>query len=88
MRSNHLTKRMKSTLLATILLFSLTGCARKPSIDIQADLERKFQQTTSGVTLVGHSTSLKGESIAGEEKLGSFRFVFNTVPMTSQYRCR
>jgi hypothetical protein len=59
---------MKSTLLATILLFSLTGCARKPSIDIQADLERKFQQTTSGVTLVGHSTSLKGESIAGEEK--------------------
>jgi hypothetical protein len=59
---------MKSALLATILLFLLTGCARKPSIDIQADLEQKFQQMMSGVTLIGHSASLKDESVAGEEK--------------------
>jgi len=59
---------MKSALLATILLFLFTGCARKPSIDIQSDLEQKFQQMMSGVTLIGHSASLKDESISGEEK--------------------
>ena len=59
---------MKSALLATILLFLLTGCARKPSVDFQADLEQKFQQMMSGVTLIGHSASLKDESVAGEEK--------------------
>ena len=59
---------MKSAWLATILLFVLTGCARKPSIDIQADLEQKFQQMMSGVTLIGHSASLKDESVAGEER--------------------
>jgi hypothetical protein len=59
---------MKSALLAAILLFLVTGCARKPSIDIQADLEQKFHQMMSGVTLIGHSSSLKDESIAGEEK--------------------
>ena len=59
---------MKSALLATILLFLLTGCAHNPSIDSQADLEKKFQQMMSGVTLIGHSASLKDESIAGEEK--------------------
>ena len=59
---------MKRALLATILLFLLTGCARKPSVDFQADLEQKFQQMMSGVTLIGHSASLKDESVAGEEK--------------------
>jgi hypothetical protein len=59
---------MKSALLATILLFLLTGCVRKPSVDIQADLDQKFQQMMSGVTLIGHSASLKDESVAGEEK--------------------
>ena len=59
---------MKSALLATILLFLITGCARKPSVDIQADLQQKFQQMMSGVTLIGHSASLKDESVAGEEK--------------------
>jgi len=59
---------MKRALLATILLFLLNGCVRKPSVDIQADLDQKFQQMMSGVTLIGHSASLKDESVAGEEK--------------------
>ena len=59
---------MTNARLATILLFLLTGCARKPTIDIQSDLEQKFQQMMSGVTLIGHSASLTDESVAGEEK--------------------
>lgn len=59
---------MKSALVAAILSFFLTGCARKPAVDIRADLERKFQQAMSGVTLIGHSASLNDESVAGEEK--------------------
>jgi len=39
--------------------FLYAGWARKPSIDIQADLEQKFQQMMSGVTLIGHSASLR-----------------------------
>jgi len=55
-------------LLAAILLFSLAGCARKPGTDLQADLDQKFQQMMSGVTLIGHSATLKDESTSGEEK--------------------
>lgn len=68
MRSNQRTRRLKSARLATILLFLCTGCARKPSIDPQSDLEQKFQQMMSGVTLIGHSVSLNDERTAGEEK--------------------
>ncbi|PYT28244.1 MAG: hypothetical protein DMG57_15665 [Acidobacteria bacterium] len=69
MRSNQRTKRMKIRLLATnLLLFLFAGCVRKPSIDTQTGLEQKFQQMMSGVTLIGHSASLKGESMSGEEK--------------------
>ena len=42
------------------------GCARKPPA--QADLEKQFQEMMSGVTLVGHSTRLNKEGIAGEER--------------------
>ena len=59
---------MKSALLATILVLLLAGCARKPGTDLQADLDQKFQQMMSGVTLIGHSATLKDESVAGEEK--------------------
>lgn len=59
---------MKGALLATILLFLYAGCSRKPSTDIQADSEQKFQQMMSGVTLIGHSASLQAEGISGEEK--------------------
>jgi hypothetical protein len=59
---------MKSARVAVILLFLYAACARKPSVDVQADLEQKFQQVMSGVTLIGHSASLKGGSTSGEEK--------------------
>ena len=60
---------MKRRLLATILsLLVFAGCVRKPSVDTQTGLEQKFQQMMSGVTLIGHSASLKGESMSGEEK--------------------
>jgi len=85
MRSNQRAQRMMSARLATILLFLYAGCARKPSTDPQADLEQKFQQMMSGVTLIGHSASLKDESTAGEEKyiiekvskLGGETWLFN-----------
>ena len=54
------------TILITMLLF--TGCARKPSTDVQARLEEAFQQAMSGVTLVGHSMGPKSEGVAGEER--------------------
>jgi hypothetical protein len=53
---------------AVLVLFLFAGCARKPSADIQTGLEQKFQQMMSGVTLIGHSASLKGETMPGEEK--------------------
>lgn len=53
---------------ALLAVFLFTGCARKPSADIQTGLEQKFQQMMSGVTLIGHSASLKGETMPGEEK--------------------
>ncbi|PYT28934.1 MAG: hypothetical protein DMG58_17420 [Acidobacteria bacterium] len=59
---------MKSARLAVILLFLYAACARKPGVDVQADLEQKFQQMMSGVTLIGHSANLKDESTSGEEK--------------------
>ena len=60
---------MKSPLLATMVLsFLFAGCARKPGSDTQTGLEEKFQQMMSGVTLMGHSASMKGESMSGEEK--------------------
>ncbi len=51
-----------------MMLLLYAGCARQPSIDIQSDLEQEFQHMMSGVTLIGHSASLKDESVAGEEK--------------------
>ena len=85
MRSNQRAQRMTSARLATILLFLYAGCARKPSADPRADLEQKFQQMMSGVTLIGHSASVKDESTAGEEKyiiekvskLGGETWLFN-----------
>ena len=59
---------MKSARLVAILLFFYAGCARKPSVDVQADLEQKLQQMMSGVTMIGHSASLKEEGTSGEER--------------------
>ena len=57
--------RSLALLLAALLI---AGCARKPAADASADLEKRFQEMMSGVTLVGHSTRLNQEGIAGEEK--------------------
>src|SRR5258708_742961 len=50
-----------------VLTFLLAGCAGKTSAP-QADLDRKFQQMMNGVTLVGRSSRLNGDQIAGPEK--------------------
>ena len=50
-----------------LLTFLLMGCTGKPP-DTQADLDRKFQQMMNGVTLVGRSSRLNGDEIAGTEK--------------------
>ena len=92
---------MKSEALVTILITMLlcTACARKPGADVQARLEEAFQQSMSGVTLVGHSMGPKDEGVAGEEryviekvsKLGGdtwlITLVFNTVPTIFPFRC-
>jgi hypothetical protein len=54
---------------ATLLLgFLLVSCTRKPPVEANADLEKRFQAMMSGVTLVGHSASPDQESVSGEEK--------------------
>ena len=52
--------------VATLLLLLAAGCAKKdPS---SADLEKKFQDAMSGVTLVGYSTRLDRPGTSGEER--------------------
>ena len=51
---------MKNKSLAIALLAALmAGCSRPESKD--GDLEKNFQQTMTGVTLVGHSTRANQE---------------------------
>ena len=50
-----------------ILALALSACGSKTPMQ-QADLDRKFQQMTNGVALVGRSSSLNGDRIAGPEK--------------------
>lgn len=59
---------MNGVLAAIMVAILFTGCARRPAVDAQVDLEKRFQQMMSGVALVGHSTNLKNERISGEEK--------------------
>jgi hypothetical protein len=60
---------MKSRILTLMLSLVLAaGCARKPPADRTADLEKRFQEMMSGVTLVGHSTRLNREGLFGEER--------------------
>lgn len=77
---------MNGVLAAIMVAILFTGCARRPAVDAQVDLEKRFQQMMSGVALVGHSTNLKNERISGEEKyvidkvskLGSDTWLFQT----------
>jgi len=51
---------------ASILLLAVAGCSKK---DVgPADLEKKFQETMTGVTLVGSSTRLSKPGLSGEER--------------------
>ena len=55
-------------IFSTIALLALAGCARKAP-PTQAELEKQFEQSMTGVTLAGHSTRLNREGLApGEEK--------------------
>ena len=77
---------MNGILAAIVVVILFTGCARRPAVDVQGDLEKRFQQMMSGVALVGHSTNLKNERISGEEKyvidkvskLGGDTWLFHT----------
>ena len=57
---------MHKGLLVIFAVLLAAGCARKPPA--QADLEKRFQEMMSGVTLVGHSTRLNREGLFGEER--------------------
>jgi len=61
---------MKKTLIAAALLFAvlIVVCTRKPHVDSNAALEKRFQAMMSGVTLVGHSASPDHDGVSGEEK--------------------
>lgn len=71
-----------SVLLLSVFLFS--GCSRKPATADAATLEKQFETMISGSTLVGHSTSMSRDGLAGEEhyaidkvsKIGSETWLF------------
>jgi hypothetical protein len=53
------------------MLFVLltASCTHKPAVvDAKADLEKRFEATMSGVTLVGHSASPGREGVSAEER--------------------
>ena len=52
----------------SIRLLLAAGCSRQPGADTTAENEKKFQESMSGVTLVGSSTRLNKEGLAGEER--------------------
>jgi hypothetical protein len=58
---------MRRLLVLISLLSVSSGCSKK-AVTTQDDLDRKFQEMMNGVTLVGRSTRLNSDKIAGEEK--------------------
>jgi hypothetical protein len=60
MSKNHL-------LVLLSVVIALSGCSKK-AVTTQEQLDRKFQETMKGVTLVGRSTRLQDDKIIGEEK--------------------
>src|SRR5580698_8469948 len=61
---------MKSPILTMLGVSALLagGCSRQPGADTTAENEKKFQDTMSGVTLVGSSTRMNKEGLFGEER--------------------
>jgi hypothetical protein len=55
-------------LVATLLLLFSAACAKRDTAGATADLEKKFQESMSGVTLVGNSTRLNKPGVSAEEK--------------------
>ena len=53
--------------VATLLLLLAAGCAKK-NASSSADLEKKFQDSMTGATLVGYSTRLNKPGVSGEER--------------------
>ena len=58
---------MRAKPVATFLLLLAAGCAKKDTGGF-ADLEKKFQESMSGATLVGYSTRLDKPGVSGEER--------------------
>lgn len=60
---------MKRTILcsvAILLLLAAASCARKGRAEVTAELEKQFQETLSGATLVGHFTR-EGKGLSEEK---------------------
>lgn len=57
-----------TTVVAAIATLALSGCARTGGPDPEADRNRSFAQSMSGVTLVGYSTRLDREGLSKEER--------------------
>src|SRR5713226_8721404 len=53
--------------VATLLLLLTAACAKKDA-GSSADLEKHFQDTMTGVTLVGNSTRFNKPGVSGEER--------------------
>jgi len=54
-------------LILLCILMALSACSRKV-VTTQDELDRKFEAMMKGVTLVGRSSRLSNDKIAGEEK--------------------
>jgi len=59
--------RREHLLVVLSIVIALSGCSRKAATT-QEQLDRKFEETMKGVTLVGRSTRLQDDKIIGEEK--------------------
>ena len=58
--------RTLAALLVSFLI--IAGCGRKPAVNAKEDLEARFRAMMSGVTLVGHSSSINQPGLSGEER--------------------
>ncbi len=54
--------------MVAVLALLAAGCSRQPGADTTAEHEKKFQDSMSGVTLVGSSTRLNKEGLFGQER--------------------